>query len=1094
MSKINTSIGHLADKIKQHINKSVADTVEKHVESVPVPADGVDGLGYDVPQWEQGIYRKDSVVQHNFGQCFKALEDTNAKPGSSTAWERLGNNGFRWTGVKQAGFEYKTGDLYIDGGSCFLWTGDKAKMFVQRGKDGTDGKDGKDGKAGKDAPKPAAIQLDKKGLVMVLSDGSTVEGDADIYDTIESVAKEKALLWLEEQYAIEEKIGIRYRLHRGFYEVGESYSVGDTCQFNKGFYICKEADQNSVFLDQSKWVKISAGGGSSGGGGGGAARISTLQIDRLLNMHGLGIQGLGDPRPGRAGKQDAVNRDTMDKAIAAGALYQGIYTVSTDNPDIRTKADAAFTPLVANAEINKPNAAATAPAAGNVMTWHNWKGNGFDMFSATTVAPKRISVMLSDGRIISHNIPTKTYADEAALKSELERLFAGETDIKGFEVYVNGADCHIGVETTPPLYVSAISDETGNAFPVVAPGAGNTILNTYNWIVQTKDENAPEALPAGIPGLPAGTIVKNSDVLQWSGTKNGFEVISGSSLTQNFADQRYWRIDADNMKWADQPYTTGSIVYGASKNAWFTANQNIVAGSPEPGTIAAAAIWRKINSTYGATVFFGKGDYDLSDTTAANNWGMPAGSYPSGQQPLNGDSYFDVLSGSTTSFVVTEGAVTFAITGTFDKTTDLVSEIINVIDLDSWPTLAPAGTPTGKGYYYSAAHAFTGGSFSGTTTAGAFYLVWSGDPDADNDGWLLVNEADFAAGNTFRWSNNTPHPQKAPDTIAASIQYGFERNLKVAIPAGLADGDTVRLVSHILNLTALIHVEVRDTASSGSIYSFDMKLIGTGNASLVPTAVYPDNNHFLALSSTWIDSTNSFVLDAKVKASASGANYVIQMTSQDLDLNVLQAEGVKIATPPATYHSVIKADSKYPSDDLNNFLKAASGDAAALLPPGLTLGANATNHTLQAGAGKMTTISGYWKITALVAGLNSAFIKFKRGSTPIPTADFKDVDGMDISAKGDGIDVVTATDLIPSGAGYLITNLTDIRKDRWARFHVDIDNRSPNMSRIFYQCWYTGTTARYFWYRATFASATAPDNFYFSEWNNNHATWEIYKG
>ena len=34
---------------------------------------------------------------------------------------------------------------------------------------------------------------------------------------------------LEEQYAIEEKIGIRYRLHRGFYEVGESYSVGDTC-------------------------------------------------------------------------------------------------------------------------------------------------------------------------------------------------------------------------------------------------------------------------------------------------------------------------------------------------------------------------------------------------------------------------------------------------------------------------------------------------------------------------------------------------------------------------------------------------------------------------------------------------------------------------------------------------------------------------------------------------------------------------------------------------------------------------------------------------------------------------------------------------
>ena len=197
----------------------------------------------------------------------------------------------------------------------------------------------------------------------------------------------------------------------------------------------------------------------------------------------------------------------------------------------------------------------------------------------------------------------------------------------------------------------------------------NAVLNTYNWIVQTRDENTPEALPAGIPGIPAGTVVKNSDVLQYSTTRHGFEVISGSSLTQSFSDNRYWQIQNGNMSWVDQAYNKGAIVYHIGRNAWFTAEQNIVAGSLPLVRSMLVQCGGKINSTYGAAVFFGRGDYDTSDTTAANNWGMPIGTYPSGQQPLNGDSYFDILTGSETSFVITQHPPLFTISGKFDKTT-----------------------------------------------------------------------------------------------------------------------------------------------------------------------------------------------------------------------------------------------------------------------------------------------------------------------------------------------------------------------------------------------------------------------------------------
>lgn len=135
--------------------------------------DGTDGAGVNVKQWEPGIYREGTLVQHDLGRVSVALRDTNEAPGGAD-WERIGSGGFRWCGVKQEGRAYQEGDLYIDNGTTFLWVRGKGRMFAQRGKDGADGKDGRDGT---DAPQLIEARLldDFKTLALVHSNGHVIE-------------------------------------------------------------------------------------------------------------------------------------------------------------------------------------------------------------------------------------------------------------------------------------------------------------------------------------------------------------------------------------------------------------------------------------------------------------------------------------------------------------------------------------------------------------------------------------------------------------------------------------------------------------------------------------------------------------------------------------------------------------------------------------------------------------------------------------------------------------------------------------------------------------------------------------------------------
>ena len=181
---------------------------------------GETGIGYNTKEWSKGIYRKDQIVQHFIGQQFRALKDTDKEPSNGEDWERIGSNGFRWTGVKSDKAKYEDGDLFIDSGTTFLVVDGKAKMFAQRGRDGKDGVNAKDGK---DAREFVHVKWHSKGISFVYDDGEIIEADVDGLNEIQ-----KRLTFIEELFENNETIDAPIKRYAGVYRLKDSYAVGDT--------------------------------------------------------------------------------------------------------------------------------------------------------------------------------------------------------------------------------------------------------------------------------------------------------------------------------------------------------------------------------------------------------------------------------------------------------------------------------------------------------------------------------------------------------------------------------------------------------------------------------------------------------------------------------------------------------------------------------------------------------------------------------------------------------------------------------------------------------------------------------------------------
>ena len=256
---------------------------------------GPAGVGLDAPLYVPGkVYREGAIVQHAFGQLFVAAEDTADHPKKSERWKRIGYHGLHFTGIKDQKRAYQPGDLFIDGGSCFITLPDgKPKMFVQRGRDGKDGAPGIEGKRGRDgASIVAGVERDGEGIEFKLDDGTSFlvtlpqmfeKADAELRHFHFRMLKDPEYLAqmtdllkrnLGEEILVDDTT-VPITAHRGVWLPDKSYRVGDAVGYGRGLYLCVKGTRPGQPMTEEYWRKL-AGSGGGGGGGGGNAALTTI--------------------------------------------------------------------------------------------------------------------------------------------------------------------------------------------------------------------------------------------------------------------------------------------------------------------------------------------------------------------------------------------------------------------------------------------------------------------------------------------------------------------------------------------------------------------------------------------------------------------------------------------------------------------------------------------------------------------------------------------------------------------------------------------------------------------------------------------------
>lgn len=273
----------LAARLKEHAEKKIQDAVSQ----LPLPEPGKQGergepgAGIDnLKVWSPGVYREDTWVHFALGKIYRSTRDTADVPGKSDAWERVGISGFEFCGVKDQSREYEIGDIYIDGGSAFIWLGDKAKMLAQRGREGKKGEKGNpglDGRDGKDALDFVAGELTNDTLKLIREDNTDL--DIPVTQLMRDMVSQAA--WMAKQIIGEEDIiddrTYPIRVYRGPWLQGKSYRLGDTVNSGRGLYLCIRPAREGTALSDEYWRRIAGAGGTvrqtieGGGDGGGPA-------------------------------------------------------------------------------------------------------------------------------------------------------------------------------------------------------------------------------------------------------------------------------------------------------------------------------------------------------------------------------------------------------------------------------------------------------------------------------------------------------------------------------------------------------------------------------------------------------------------------------------------------------------------------------------------------------------------------------------------------------------------------------------------------------------------------------------------------------
>ena len=923
---------------------------------------------------------------------------------------------------------------------------------------------------------------DVKNILLKLA--ATNEHAETVESMVHQIAKELQNIYQVYDGKLED-ISEKLLSYEGDFKSNRSYKQGQLVSVHGNLYICLKSTAAGMTLgDHSVWKKISYGGGGGGGGSAGGWAGTALSN---LNMNNYLINNLKDARTGKNGFKDAVNVQTMNSAIASSALYQGTYQPVNNKPDIGVLTDSGFVPPTAGTAISKPTTA-PSPDPADIAVWFDIHGHGLDTFPAVLAAPLAVELYLSDGTVERFNLAAKTYNAVVDVVTEIKSHVS--TAIT--EVHVE--DSWLGIETVAPLYCFGTNLAIGGGFPLAVVGAGNTVLNTYNWIVSTVDPNVPEyALPM-LPGIKAGTVLRNSDIIQFSSTKNAFEVLRGGNLTQSFADGRYWQVNNGNMEWADGSYLKSAVVL--HRESFFQATQNIILGTPEPGTVAAASIWKHLNAAFGSVTFFGRGDFDTTNTTAANNWGMPIGTYPAGRQPQDGDVYFDVLSGSTANFTVVQNPPGYVLTGVLDPLND--TDLGDLTTFGGGPTDINSFSVDGSGLainsFYKLDSSTAGditpasGHFAGVTIpASRHYVVWTGDADADNGGWVIIFQA-----SPYNWSTNTPHAQTMPDTITATVNWGYRRNYSIQLHG--AEDDVRTILHNFPDVNGVYKITIVDQDTHGSTYEFEVSnSLGTDGL-VTPIIVLSSNNHLKKI--MWGKVTgHDMVVSVKLGAGADLKRYDIVVTSETNSVAPIQVADGHLAE--SKDDSSFSAVENYPGPELTNFLKAQSGDASATVPNHLNPGDSLTAQTIFVSIDKIFRYSGRASSHDSSKDFSPLFMIIDiHDQTVRLSPSSGHVDVLSGILTQEGSTPTRHTDLHSNSGGYVDLFPGEVKRGTSAAFQLSFDQRNPHGSIVRIHTSYLNSSNKYvdLEYVAMVKPANKPDRFFYTQHSGADVQWEVFEG
>jgi hypothetical protein len=192
---VQGGISALGGRVAAEVEKAVAaidrDTLRGAPGRLPV-----------VEPWADGVHYEAAVVTHR-GATWQAVRDTGKEPGESDDWTCLASpggtpRGFTIRGTYDGDAAYSALDIVALNGSSFVakvdhagaCPGDDWQLWAQPGRPGKPGEPGRKGDKGDPGPAgdiPAALTVDRSGLLtLTLTDGTALA--ADFYPVLSEIA------------------------------------------------------------------------------------------------------------------------------------------------------------------------------------------------------------------------------------------------------------------------------------------------------------------------------------------------------------------------------------------------------------------------------------------------------------------------------------------------------------------------------------------------------------------------------------------------------------------------------------------------------------------------------------------------------------------------------------------------------------------------------------------------------------------------------------------------------------------------------------------------------------------------------------------